>query len=360
LGAATADALAARGHRVTVLDAGELPDERASSADISKVIRAGYGAQTERYGPLVLDAWRAWRALDADAGERLLHPTGVLLLTSAEDPRGFARASLDGLRALGARAEELSADEGARRWPGFDWTDLAGAVWEPDAGWLAATEAVRALARRAAAHGATLRPRHAVDHLEPLPDRVRLRGAWGALDVDHAVLAAGPWVRRLWPAAPATPTRQHIALFDAPHARLHDHPVWLHDLAGEGWYGFPPHPSGVVKLGLHRWAGACDPDDPRVPDDAFLAEARAFARRRLPGLPADAALRGRVCLYTNSPTGDLVVHTPPEAPRLTIAGLGSGHGFKLGPAIGALVADALAGHAPPAWLTPTEGERAVW
>jgi glycine/D-amino acid oxidase-like deaminating enzyme len=76
-------------------------------------------------------------------------------------------------------------------------------------------------------------------------------------------------------------------------------------------------------------------------------------------LTADCPAEARTCLYTNSPAGDVVVAPVPGRARVVLAGLGSGHGFKLGPAMGRLAVEAVLGAAPTLpW--PGTGERAVW
>ncbi len=367
-GAATADAAARRGWRVTLYEAHEPPADGASSHDVSKVIRATYGAATARYGPLTLESLAAWETLQREArvqrgaGQALLHRTGVVLMGDRLDPGTFLGDSLTGMAALGKPVSALTAAEGRRRWPGLGWDGVEVAVVDDDGGWLAATACVRALVARAVAHGATLRAHSPVRGIDEDASGVTLRLDAGPVRHDRVVVAAGPWVKRLLPAAPATPTRQHVLWLRPPDARPFAAPrlpVWIDDLAGAGWYGFPAHPAGLVKLGHHAWTDEVDADVDRTPDPAWLAHAVAAARRRLPELPPDCPAEARTCLYTNSPAGDVVVAAVPGAANVVLAGLGSGHGFKLGPAVGRLAVEAALG-APPTLPWPGVGVRAVW
>jgi glycine/D-amino acid oxidase-like deaminating enzyme len=52
-------------------------------------------------------------------------------------------------------------------------------------------------------------------------------------------------------------------------------------------------------------------------------------------------ISAEVCQYENSPDGHLILDRHPDADNVWLAGGGSGHGFKLGPAVGALLAEAL-------------------
>ena len=49
-------------------------------------------------------------------------------------------------------------------------------------------------------------------------------------------------------------------------------------------------------------------------------------------------IEARVCQYEQSADGHLIVDTHPEASNAWIAGGGSGHGYKLGPALGEMLA----------------------
>jgi glycine/D-amino acid oxidase-like deaminating enzyme len=46
----------------------------------------------------------------------------------------------------------------------------------------------------------------------------------------------------------------------------------------------------------------------------------------------------RVCQYENTATGDFLIDRHPDFVNVWIAGGGSGHGFKHGPAVGELAA----------------------
>ncbi|MEM7354384.1 MAG: N-methyl-L-tryptophan oxidase, partial [Acidobacteriota bacterium] len=54
-------------------------------------------------------------------------------------------------------------------------------------------------------------------------------------------------------------------------------------------------------------------------------------------------VESRVCQYENSSNGDLVVDRHPGLANVWLAGCGSGHGFKHGPALGAHLAGRIAG-----------------
>jgi glycine/D-amino acid oxidase-like deaminating enzyme len=54
-----------------------------------------------------------------------------------------------------------------------------------------------------------------------------------------------------------------------------------------------------------------------------------------------------VCQYESTPDAHYLLDRHPAAPNVWIAGGGSGHGFKMGPVIGEMLADAVLGIAAP-------------
>ena len=84
--------------------------------------------------------------------------------------------------------------------------------------------------------------------------------------------------------------------------------------------------------GLRSWDGtACD--------ERGLAEyVRPWLRRFFPAVDASAPLRTEGCLYSNTPDHDFVIDTLPGQPRFVVGAGFSGHGFKLAPVVGHMLA----------------------
>src|SRR4051812_9332000 len=82
-GVTTALELRRRGHDVTILDPGPIPHPLSASADISKAIRATYGAD-EEYTALADRAIPVWREWNEMFGEKLYHEVGVMFLCRGE------------------------------------------------------------------------------------------------------------------------------------------------------------------------------------------------------------------------------------------------------------------------------------
>ena len=65
---------------------------------------------------------------------------------------------------------------------------------------------------------------------------------------------------------------------------------------------------------------------------------RAFLAKRFPALAQAPLIGAEVCQYEATPDSDYIVDRHPDAQNVWLVGGGSGHGFKMGPAIGELVA----------------------
>ena len=88
-GVTSAIELRKRGHQVVLIDPGPIPHPLAASTDISKAVRAGYGAD-EDYTDLAEDCIRRWRQWNVGLGTELYHEIGVLFLRFFRERRGLA------------------------------------------------------------------------------------------------------------------------------------------------------------------------------------------------------------------------------------------------------------------------------
>ncbi|MBA3269886.1 MAG: FAD-dependent oxidoreductase [Acidobacteria bacterium] len=345
----TAKCLADAGHTVTLIDAYGPANGRASSADHSRVIRAGYGADII-YSRWATESLAAWLALADATGRTLLAKTGALFM--GEPGNVYVRTSYETLRGLRLPVEWIEPDDLARRFPHIATTGLGGSVLEAQAGVIRARAAVQAVLTAALATG---RVSYVTARCEP-PDEQRdvlalhLTGG-RALAADGYVFACGAWLPQLFPVAVGgciRPTRQEVLHFGVPSGDARfaasQMPVWIEFAAGR--YGIPDLDAMGFKVGVDRHGAVIDPDaDDRIVDREVVDETRAWMAQRFP-LMADAPLvDARVCQYENTSTGDFVLDRHPQWANCWIAGGGSGHGFKHGPAVGRHVAALVTGDA---------------
>jgi sarcosine oxidase len=86
MGSAAACHLAKRGARVLALEQFDIPHDLGSSHGISRIIRLAYW-EHPNYVPLLKRAYELWHALEAEAGERLLIPTGCIDGGAPDSPK---------------------------------------------------------------------------------------------------------------------------------------------------------------------------------------------------------------------------------------------------------------------------------
>ncbi|CAN5524682.1 N-methyl-L-tryptophan oxidase [soil metagenome] len=334
--------LARRGARVTLVDAWGPGNMRASSGGETRVIRGSYGDRII-YTRMAARALQLWQEHDREWERQFLIRTGALWMFRADD--AFARASVEAMSAEGLPVERPSVAEAKRQWPQIEFRGISSLMFEPEAGYLLARQSCAHVVERARAAGASYRVAAA---RPPAPEgamsRIPLEGG-GALAADAFVFACGPWLGRLFPdviGQRVRSTRQGTFYFGPPpgdtafdEGRL---PVWV-DYGERLVYGIPGNAHRGFKLADDTLGPEFDPTTgDRTGSAEEAAAARAFLRDRFPAL-ADAPLLGaEVCQYENSPDSHFIVDRHPAAANVWLVGGGSGHGFKMGPALGEMVA----------------------
>ncbi|MEN3335142.1 MAG: sarcosine oxidase [Blastocatellia bacterium] len=343
MGAAAACELARSGARVALIDQARLPNPRAASVDHSKIFRFAY--PDALYTRLAVDALNRWRALEAETGTRLLTPAGLLWMGKAESSVESEIAAT--LRALGLEAETMTNIETAARFPQFNPEAFAHAVFDPSGAITDAARAVNTMIALARQRGVAVSESLRVTGIEQAASaKVRIITEAGeTLECRRALIAAGPWTRRLLPslASRLVTTKQEVVYFE-PRAR-HDaftvgrFPIFI-DL-GSGFYGFPLHPANSLKIGNHHKGAAVDMNEEPAVAGEFIARCREFFAEFIPAL-ADAEVREtRICVYNNTPDDDFIIDWHAEVDNVLLATGFSGHGFKFGPLIGRISAELL-------------------
>lgn len=341
-GAWTAWYLRQRGAQVTLIDAWGPGNMRASSGGETRVIRGSYGERAI-YTRMAARALDLWREHERRWNRRLYVRTGALWMFGADD--SFARHSADAMRAAGFPFERPPLDEGRRRWPQIDFAGVSSLMFEPEAGYLLARQSCALVVERLRATGAEFR----IGAAKPVEGSgsasTIVLESGDAIRADAFVFACGPWLGRLFPDVVGRrirSTRQETFYFGAPAGdrRFEEGalPVWI-DYGERLIYGVPGNAHRGFKLADDTAGEEMDPTNgDRRNTPAQIDAARAFLRRRFPGLAEAPLLGGEVCQYESSPDAHFIVDRHPRAGNVWIVGGGSGHGFKMGPALGELVA----------------------
>lgn len=347
--------LSLRGWQVAVIDPGPVPRPAAASTDISKVVRADYGADG-LYTAMAEAALAGWDSWNERWGDTFYHQDGFLLLSrNVLQPGGFEYESLALLEQRGDRVERLGAAERATRFPAWSLEHYPDGYFNPRAGWVESAKIVGRLTVEARAAGVRLLERTACDRL--LEQDARIVGVKTTdgreLRADSVLVAAGAWTPALLPYlddvmwATGQPVVhfhvQNPAAWQAPRF-----PVWAADISRSGWYGFPALDDGTLKIANHGVGRRVNADDPRSVLPAEEARFRAFVREHLPALASAPIVATRLCLYCDTFDGDFWIAADPARPGLIVAAGDSGHAFKFAPALGGLIADVIE-EKPNAW-----------
>ena len=348
-GAWTAWHLLRAGQRVLMVDKYGPASARASSGGETRVIRMAYGPD-EIYTRMSQQSLPAWTDFFARIGNpELFRQTGVLSLAAADD--ATAAQSIGVLARNGIRHEVLDHDTLTQRYPQMAVPPGGWGIFEPESGGLLARRAVQALVEENLHAGAELR----IATVEaPAGDAhlADIRIDTGeAIHADRFVFACGPWLGSVLPdvlGGRIFPTRQEVFYFATQGDRRFaapDLPIWLD--FGLGYYGLPDIDGRGFKVAYDAHGEAFDPDTlERLPTPSRIAHAREFLAQRFPALAAAPLLASEVCQYENTWNGDFVIDRHPAFDNVWIAGGGSGHGFKHGPAVGAHLVGRMLGDSP--------------
>ncbi len=352
-GAWTAHYLQRAGYKVTLIDEYGPASSRASSGGESRIIRCSYGPD-EVYTRMAKRSLGLWADFFAQTKRDFLRRIGVLWF--ANPGNEYAAQSREMLRKVQVSFRDLSFEDLERLYPQVHLPTGTGAIFEPDSGALMAREAVQAVVAEFVEHGGTYR--HAAVRTPSGKGSLRAvqTASEDSIAADAFVFACGPWLGKVFPELLGKrifPTRQEVIFFGIPAGDNRflapQMPVWIDFSDNRGMYGFPDLETRGFKVAFDLHGPAFDPDSGnRIVDPEKVAAARAYTAERFPALAHSPVVDSRVCQYENTSNGDFVLDRHPEFENVWIAGGGSGHGFKHGPAVGEYMAARVTGSATPA------------
>jgi len=367
-GAWTAWHLAQRGLKTLVLEAYGPAHMRASSGGETRIIRMSYGAD-EIYTRWSLRSLAQWKALSASSGLQLFQQTGVLWMEGQDI--GRLQDSLVTLARCGVAHEEMDNAALSRRYPQVNFEGVNRALLEPDSGVLLARRGVQTVLAEAKEKGAEFRIAQVAFPCGNGPLAEIATSAGETFSASQFVFACGPWLGKVFPELLGNrifPTRQEIFFFGTPagDARFAapSLPTWLFN--NDEVYGMPDIESRGLKVARDAHGERVDPDTQSRTASAEGAKwASNYVSRRFPALKNAPITETRVCQYENTSNGDFLIDRHPDMPNVWLAGGGSGHGFKHGPAFGEYLAGLVCGEekAEPRFSLAskaTEQKRAVY
>ena len=378
-GASTAFYLAKLGHRVTLLERGEVASA-ASGVNAGQIDSIGWGDAPDLQAHLTAGSVEIFETVQLDLGEDIeFRQSGSLQAIHTPEQYEFERERVHELRKRGHRVELLDNREARGLEP--QWSPrLLGAMYSPLRAQADPRMATRAIATLAGAQGVRVLTHHEVTALTPRPG-----GGWlastshGEIAGGHLVLAAGAWcgplgallgldipivpVRgQMWATAPVAPSVfQTMSSAESALAWQRDPgapPPFLTSRKGarltRHLYGRQRRDGEIIFGGDRDLAGWST-----TPDPAGIDVNRGHAIEVLPflaGLPVAKTWAGLMPFPLD---GKPLIGKIPLRPGLWIVGGLASSGFGRGPMAGKLLAEYLHTGRPAAVLAEADPARCV-
>ncbi|KAM3276370.1 hypothetical protein ACQJBY_044643 [Aegilops geniculata] len=358
MGSCAAHAAASRGARVLLLEQFDLLHQRGSSHGESRTIRATY--PQPHYPPMVRLSRRLWDDAQRDSGYAVLTPTPHLDLGPRDDPAFLASVANGGATVLAPAAADAPRPAWAEA---FRVPDGWAAASSELGGVMKATKAVAMFQALAAKLGAVVRDRAEVVDVarqgEGTTTTIVVKTASGEeFHGAKCIITVGAWTSKLV---------KSVTGADLPVQPLHTlicywkvRPGHERELTTEA--GFPTFASygvpyiystpsmeypGLIKIAMHG-GPPCDPDgrDWAIGpgEDGLVEPVARWIDEVMPGRveTAGGPVVRQACMYSMTPDEDFVIDFlgGEEFGRDVVVGAGfSGNGFKMGPAVGRILAE---------------------
>jgi len=294
---------------------------------------------------------------DAVGGEAGFVRSGVLIGISAA-MRPSLEKTLALQRGLGVNAEILEPSGLERVEPAIDPSALGAVLYEPGSGYGDPSAVTAGYADAARKRGVAIEQGQEVTEIRRSGDRVAgvtMRSGAG-IDAPIVVNAAGLWspalARRAGVELPIVIGRHPVFVLERDPGFGRAHMVYL-DLAGGSYVR--PETGGFTLTGSLIDDETQHPMDPELlgSEPGFEEAALALERtsRALPKLAEARYARGWAGAFDITPDWMPILDESPLGGFFIAAGM-SGHGFKLAPAVGEMMAALITGSTPPVSPAP--------
>ena len=281
------------------------------------------------------------------------------LIASPDGPRLDAlRASLAQQERMGIEVRLIDAAEAAERLPVARFDDAALIGFEPEAGFADAYLVATGFARAARRRGVAFREGVTVTGLKRQGTRITgVTTDQGDIEAALVISAQNIWTPELERVTglslPVKPERHAVFALEGPAAYTHAMPVYK-DLGSEGMLYCRSY-GGRQMLVSEGIAGevlaAPDIEQGPISMDATIHVVEQVAER-FPGWEESGIASSWTGVYDVTPDWNPVLGAAPGLDGLLLAFGFSGHGFKLSPSVGQLLAQLAMGLTPELTLAP--------
>ena len=277
-------------------------------------------------------------------GDCDFHQTGYIVAAGHEDLETL-EANVAMQQSLGINTRVVSVEELRELAPGISTDGILAAAYEPDSGYADPYSTSVTFANRAEELGAELRTGTRVHSV--IVEGGKARGVVtdeGRLDAAAVVLATGPWSPFLSKLCgvelPIIACRVQVCLFNRAPDLEHDK-VFVDSPLG---VYVRPEGDDMMLVGSvetdEATAGVDDPDHfQRVADFDAVSRYSEQLIQRFPAMDQGSFVSGYASLYDVTPDWQPILDELPGVENLYCAAGSSGHGFKLAPAVGEMMAN---------------------
>ena len=255
-------------------------------------------------------------------------------------------------RELGIRSQIVSPDEMVRRHPFLRATDLTTGLFEEEAGYADAHASCLGFMRYARDHGAVIMQGTEVTGIETDADGVcAVRTNRGTIATRTVINCGGPWARNIGRMVgidlPIRTSRHHVVGVSLPEPQPDPFPIFSDPIRS---VYIRPEGKRLALLGSNHPDDARDAVHPdRFADDADPEKAADIRQRS--SIPLPFLRSGEMAglwsgMYAVTPDGFPILEKSANVKGYFAACGLSGHGFKLAPAIGRMMASLVTESAP--------------
>ncbi|MGW3956355.1 NAD(P)/FAD-dependent oxidoreductase [Streptomyces sp. NPDC004752] len=306
----------------------------------SGIVRAHYGVPS-----IAAMAWRSTPVFE-ELGDRVgFRQVGYTVIVGEENAEPL-RANTAMHQGLGIDVDLIDNDRLAELWPMMEVGDVALASYEPHGGFADATQLALHYGQVAREQGARIRQNTPVARILTSGDKVTgvLLDGGEVVDADLVVVASGWWSAKLLTDLgidfPVEAYRSELLIVEAGEP-LPNLPV-VSDLvslqycrlegAGQFLVGNSDHADFQKKF--------VDPDNySNIADEASIEKYAEKLMHRFPGFPDPSVTHTYAGVYDVPPDWNPVIAPVGGIDGLILSAGFAGHGFKISPAVGDLVAD---------------------
>ena len=295
-------------------------------------------------------------------GVEVLYNVGWYFLVPPEATDNF-NDNMAQLKRLGVRTWEVSLADAAEALPGLNMEGIGCVAFEPDSGYVDPYGMASAFAAKAKSNGAQVYLQTPARDIKLSNGRVSaVVTDQGEISTPVVVNAAGPWAKSVggWVGLdlPLEVTRESEVVARIPT----DIPPTQHAVSNmvDRTY-WRPERRGMLLVGVGhpKENELTDPDHySRDVSRDFVDDVTRRLTHRLPAMEQAILVKGWSGLYTVTPDWNMILDKSPDIDGLYLAVGGSGHSFKISPAIGLCMAELIAdGTASTVDITPLRAER---